>query len=99
MAGDAQNSTKPAKPNSTITAAGFTGADSVASFKVQVSRTSRKVGFGSPQRQNATFLFHEFDHFRVGHCLSRIALVTLCQFRREPKSNQLSTNYGFREHG
>ena len=86
-------------PNSTISAAGFTGEGKVASLRTQVSRTTRKVEFGPPQRQCAALALDELDSFSLRHRLARVGAMRARQFGRQPEANQISADNGFRKHG
>lgn len=70
----------------------------VASFRMQVSRTTRKIGPGASQRPCASFGFDERDRLGLGHCLSPVLAVRTGQCRGEFEPDNLAADDGRRMH-
>jgi hypothetical protein len=73
-------------------------AENVASFKMQVSRTTRKVRPGASQRPRASLGFDERNHFGLGHRLAAVLAVCSRQRRGELEPDDLAFNDGCRIH-
>jgi len=101
MAGEAHISATPCKTSSTINADGLSVAGIVASFKIQVSRTSFKVRFGGPQGPAATASLNHSNRLGVGQRMAGVALLGARQRRTKPESldpavNDCSSHHPFR---
>src|SRR5688500_426597 len=73
-------------------------AGKVASFRMQVSRTTRKVGPGASQRPCASLRFDECNRLAVGHRLVAVLAVRTGQCRGQLEPDNLAANYGHRMH-
>jgi hypothetical protein len=70
----------------------------VASFRMQVSRTTRKVRPGTPQRSCASLGFDERYRLRVGHGFAPVLAVRSRQRGRKLEPDNLAANEGSRIH-
>jgi hypothetical protein len=70
----------------------------VASFRMQVSRTTRKVGPGASQRSCASLRFDERNRLGLGHRLAAVLTVRTGQCRGQLEPDNLATNDGRRIH-
>ena len=70
----------------------------VASFRMQVSRTTRKVRLCSAQRPCSSLAFHERHGLAFGHRLAAVLTVRSCKRRRESKPDDLAIDDGSRIH-
>ncbi len=77
-----------------MNAALFAGFGSVASFKMQVSRTMRKVGSCLAQDMFAPFALHKADGFRLVHSPALVLLPSFGKAGRELQFDQLSADDG-----
>ena len=73
-------------------------AGKVASFRMQVSRTTRKVGPGAPQRPCASLRFDERNRLGLGHRLVAVLAVRTGQCRGQLEPDNLAANDGGRIH-
>lgn len=74
-------------------------AGKVATFRMQVSRTTRKVRSGSSQRLYASQLaFDERNRLGVGHAFPAVLAVRSRQRRGQLEPDNLATNDGGRVH-
>jgi len=73
-------------------------AGKVASFRMQVSRTTRKVGPGASQRPCASLGFDERNRLGFGHALAPVLAVRSRQGRGELEPDNSATNDGRRIH-
>ena len=73
-------------------------AGNVASFRMQVSRTTRKVGPGAPQRPCASLGFDERNRLGFGHRLAPVLAMRSRQRRAELEPDNLAANDGRRIH-
>ena len=73
-------------------------AGNVASFRMQVSRTTRKIGPGAAQRPCAALGFDERNRLGFGHGFAAALAVRSCQCRRQLEPDHLATNDGRRIH-
>ena len=71
-------------------------AGKVASFRMQVSRTTRKVGPGAPQRPCASLGFDERNRLGFGHVFAAVLAVRSRQRRRELEPDNLAADDGRR---
>ena len=81
-----------------MTADALFSAAKVASFRMQVSRTTRKVGPGAPQRPCASLGFDERNRLGFAHGLAAVLTVRSRQGRRELEPDHLATNDSRRIH-
>ena len=70
----------------------------VASFRMQVSRTTRKVGPGASQRPCASLRFDERNRLGLGHSFAPVLAVRSRQRRGELEPDYLAANDGRRIH-
>jgi hypothetical protein len=70
----------------------------VASFRMQVSRTTRKVGPGASQRPCASLRFDERNRLGLGHRLAPVLAVRTGQCRGQLEPDNLAANDGRRIH-
>ena len=70
----------------------------VVSFRMQVSRTTRKVGPGASQRPCASLGFDERNRLGLGHRLAPVLAVRTGQCRGQLEPDDLATNDGRRMH-
>ena len=73
-------------------------AGKVASFRMQVSRTTRKVGPGASQRPRASLGFDERNRLAFGHRLAAVLPVCSRERRGELEPDDLAFNDGCRIH-
>ena len=73
-------------------------AGKVASFRMQVSRTTRKVRPGASQRPYASLRFDERNRLGLGHRLAAILAVRTGQCRGQLEPDNLAANDGRRIH-
>jgi hypothetical protein len=73
-----------------MSAEALLSAGKVASFRMQVSRTTRKVGPGAPQRPCASLGFDERDRLGLGHRFAPVLAVRSRQRRGELESDNLA---------
>jgi hypothetical protein len=73
-------------------------AGKVASFRMQVSRTTRKVRSGSSQRPCAPLGFDERNRLGLGHRLAAVLAVRTGQCRGQLEPDNLAANDGRRIH-
>jgi hypothetical protein len=73
-------------------------AGKVATFRMQVSRTTRKVRSGSSQRPYASLAFDERNRFGFGHAFPAVLAVRSRQRRGQLEPDNLATNDGGRVH-
>ena len=73
-------------------------AGKVASFRMQVSRTNRKVGPGASQRPCAPVVFDERNRLGFGHAFPAVLPVRSRQRRGELEPDNLAANDGRRIH-
>ena len=81
-----------------MSAEALLSAGKVASFRMQVSRTTRKVGPGASQRACASLGFDERNSLGFGHGFAAVLAVRSCQCRRQLEPDNLATNDGRRIH-
>ena len=81
-----------------MSAEALLSAGKVASFRMQVSRTTRKVGPGASQRPSASLRFDERNRLGLGHRLAAVPAVRTghCPGQLEP--HKLAANDGRRVH-
>lgn len=65
---------------------------------MQVSRTTRKVGPGAPQRSCASLRFDERNRLGLGHRLVPVLAVRAGQCRGQLEADNLAANDGRRMH-
>jgi hypothetical protein len=70
----------------------------VASFRMQVSRTTLKIRFSATQCASAPLRFHERDRFLLGYGFVAVFAVGAGERRREPEPDDLPLHYGCRIH-
>ena len=70
----------------------------MASFRMQVSRTTRKVGPGASQNPRASLSFDERNRLAFGHRLAAVLAVRSRQRRGELAPDDLAFNDGCRIH-
>ena len=70
----------------------------VATFRMQVSRTTRKVRPGATQRPCASLRFDKGNRFGLGHRLPPVLAVRSRQRRGQLEPDNLATNDGRRVH-
>src|SRR5688572_27535301 len=75
-----------------MSAEAFLSAGKVASFRMQVSRTTRTVGPGAPQRPSASLGFDERNHLGFGHRFAAILAVRSRQRWGELEPDNLAAN-------
>ena len=73
-------------------------AGKVASFRMQVSRTTRKVGPGASQRAFASLGLDERNRVSFGHAFPAVLTVRSRQRRGELEPDNLAANDGRRIH-
>jgi hypothetical protein len=73
-------------------------AGKVASFRMQVSRTTRKVGPGASQRPCASLRFDERNRLGLGHAFPAVLAVRTGQCRGQLEPDNLAANDGRRIH-
>jgi hypothetical protein len=73
-------------------------AGKVASFRMQVSRTTRKIGPGASQRPCASLGFDERNRLGFAHGFAAVLTVRSRQRRGELEPNNLAANDGRRIH-
>jgi hypothetical protein len=73
-------------------------AGKVASFRMQVSRTTRKVRPGASQRPCASLRFDERNRLGLGHRLTAVLPVRTGQCRGQLEPDHLAANDGRRIH-
>ena len=73
-------------------------AGKVASFRMQASRTTRKVGLGASQRSCAARVFDERNRLGFGHAFPAVLAVRSRQRRGELEPDNLAANDGRRIH-
>ena len=73
-------------------------AGKVASFRMQVSRTTRKVRPGASQCPRASLGFDERNRLAFGHRLAAVLAVCSRQRRRQLEPDDLAFNDGCRIH-
>ncbi len=73
-------------------------AGKVASFRMQVSRTTRKVWSGASQCPRASLSFDERNRFCLGHRHAVVLAVCSRQRRSELEPDDLAFNVGCRKH-
>ena len=81
-----------------MSAEALLSAGKVASFRMQVSRTTRKVRPGAPQRPCASLSFDERNCLGLGHPFAPVLAVRSRQCRRELEPDNLAANDGRRIH-
>src|SRR5262245_8908631 len=81
-----------------MTAEALLSAGKVASFRMQVSRTTRKVGPDASQRPSAALVFDERNRLGFGHAFPAVLAVRSRQRRGQLEPNNLSANDGRRIH-
>jgi hypothetical protein len=81
-----------------MSAEALLSAGKVASFRMQVSRTTRKVGPGASQRPYASLGFDECNRLGFGHGFAAVLAVRSRQPRREPEPDNLAADDGRRIH-
>src|SRR5207249_4329761 len=81
-----------------MSAEALLSAGKVASFRMQVSRTTRKVGPGASQRPCASLGFDERNRLGLGHRLAAVLAVRSRQRRGKLEPNHLPANDGRRMH-
>jgi hypothetical protein len=94
----AQASSKPMRASSKISADALFSPGNVASFRMQVSRTTRKVEPGATQCTRTTLRFDECDGLRLGHRLPAVLAVRPRQRARELEPNNFPVDDGRRIH-
>jgi hypothetical protein len=94
MAGLNHASIKPARASSEMSAEALFSAGKVASFRMQVSRTTRKVAPGASQRLRASLRFDERNRVGLGHRFAPVLAVRTGQCRRQLEPNNLAANDG-----
>ena len=70
----------------------------VASFRMQVSRTTRKVRPGASQCPRASLGFDERNRLTFGHRLAPVLAMCSCQRRGQLEPDDLAFNDGCRVH-
>ena len=73
-------------------------AGKVASFRMQVSRTTRKVGPGASQRPCASLRFDERNRLGFGQAFPAVLTVRSRQRRGQLEPDNLAANDGRRIH-
>lgn len=73
-------------------------AGKVASFRMQVSRTTRQVGPGASERPCASLGFDEGNRLGLGHRFAPVLPVRSGQRRRQLEPDNLAANDGRRIH-
>ena len=81
-----------------MSADALSSAEKVASFRMQVSRTTRKVGPGASQRPCASLRFDERNRLGLGHRLAAVLAVRTRQRRGQLEPDNLAANDGRRIH-
>ena len=81
-----------------MSAEALLSAGNVASFRMHVSRTTRKVGPGASQRPCASLGFDERNRLGLGHRLAPVLAVRTGQCRGQLEPDNLATNDGRRIH-
>ena len=81
-----------------MSAEALLSAGKVASFRMQVSRTTRKVRPGASQRSCASLRFDERNRLRLGHRLAPVLAVRTSQCRGQLEPDNLAANDGRRMH-
>jgi hypothetical protein len=81
-----------------MSAEALLSAGKVASFRMQVSRTTRTVGPGASQRPRASLRFDERNRLGLGHCLAAVLAVRTGQCRGQLEPDNLAANDGRRMH-
>lgn len=81
-----------------MSAEALLSAGKVASFRMQVSRTTRKVGPGASQRSCASFRFDEGNRLGLGQRLAAVLAVRTGQSRGQLEPDNLAANDGRRIH-
>ena len=81
-----------------MTADALLSAGKVASFRMQVSRTTRKVGPGASQRPCASLGFDGRNRLGFGHGFAAVLAVRSRQCRGQLEPDNLAANDGRRIH-
>ena len=81
-----------------MSAEALSSAGNVASFRMQVSRTTRKVRPGASQRPCASLRFNERNGLGFGHGFAAVLTVRSRQRGRELEPDNLAANHGRRIH-
>ena len=81
-----------------MSAEALLSAGKVASFRMQVSRTTRKIRPGAPQRPCASLRFDERNRLGFGHRLPPVLAVRAGQCRGQLDADNLAANDGRRVH-
>jgi hypothetical protein len=81
-----------------MSAEALLSAGKVASFRMQVSRTTRKVGPGASQRPSASLRFDERNRLGLGHRFAPVLAVRTGQCRGQLEADNLAANDGRRMH-
>ena len=81
-----------------MSAEALLSAGKVASFRMRVSRTTRKVGPDAPQRPCALLRFDERNRLGLGHGLAAVLAVRAGQCRGQLEPDNLAANDGPRIH-
>ena len=81
-----------------MSAEALLSAGKVASFRMQVSRTTRKVWPGASQRPCASLGFDERNRLGFGHGFAPVLAVRTGQCRGQLEPDNLATNDGRRIH-
>ena len=81
-----------------MSAEALLSAGKVASFRMQVSRTTRKVGPGPSQRPCASLRFDERNRLGLGHRLAAVLVVRTGQRRGQLEPDTVAANDGRRIH-
>ena len=77
-----------------MTAAAFGSVGNVASFRMQVSRTTRKIGLSAAQCPRAALGFNEDNRLSFRYCFAAVLTMRLCKRRGELKPNNSAFDYG-----
>ena len=81
-----------------MSAEALLSAGKVASFRMQVSRTTRKVGPGASQRPCAALVFDERNRLGFGHAFPAVLAVRSRQRPGDFEPDNLAANDGCRIH-
>jgi hypothetical protein len=81
-----------------MSAEALCSAGKVASFRMQVSRTTRKVGPGASQHPRAPLGIDERNRLGLGHRFASVLPVRSRQRRGELEPDNLAANDGRRMH-
>src|ERR1700674_2997156 len=98
IAGLTHASMRPARASSKMSADALFSPGNVASFRMQVSRTTLKIGPGATQCPCAPLGFDEPHRFTFGHRLATVLAVRARQRRGELEPDDFPVDDGSRIH-